>query len=79
MLAEPGVLGLVALTLPDEATAILVQGQEGGACPLPLLDCQQPQQGVLGTEGGAGNTQVWGSPTTGCGRSGQSPRVTSKL
>lgn len=48
VLAEPGVPGLAALTLPDEAIMVLVQGQEGCPCPLPLLGCQQPQKGILG-------------------------------
>lgn len=48
VLAEPGVPGLAALTLPDEAVIVLVQGQEGCPCPLSLLGCQQPQKGILG-------------------------------
>lgn len=47
VLAEPGVPSLVALALADEAVAVLVQRQEGCACPLALLGRQQPQQRVL--------------------------------
>lgn len=61
--AEPGMLGLVALILSNEAIAVLVQHQEGHACSLMLLGRQQLQQGVLGSERGTRSTHArFGDP-----------------
>lgn len=64
VLAEPGVPGLAALALPNEAIVVLVQGQEGCPCPLPLLGCQQPQKGILGGQRRKGGALIlWEPPS----------------
>lgn len=64
VLAEPGVPGLAALALPDEAVIVLVQGQEGCPCSLPLLGCQQPQKGILGGQRSKGGALIpWEPPS----------------